>query len=51
MPYYRVSYEYYVEGEYSDKEEAENDLLEDITDIERSDLTVETFNETTKEWE
>jgi len=34
MPYYRVSYEGYLEGEYADEEEAKQDFVDGIKNEE-----------------
>ena len=52
MPYFRVSIEDYIEGEYDTEEKAIDDFIEalDQLDIRRS-VTVEEFNEETGRWE
>ena len=59
MPYYRVTYGGYVEGEYEDEEAAKN-ALRDLLHDEVADrygrslddfLEVETFNEGRQVWE
>ena len=56
--YCRVSYDGYVEGEYESIEEAKADFIDIIEGScdrwgrdWKEELSVETFNEETKEWE
>ena len=49
--YLRVSYEYYVEGDYENEEEAIDVFMESIDEMDKDELTVEVFNDETNEWE
>jgi len=59
MPYYRVSFEGYLEGEYDDEETAKDemeksldaDYLDGYGRGRRDLIGIETFNEETQEWE
>ena len=50
MSYFRVVYDFYIEGEYETEEEAIADFMEGIEDI-KDDITVTCFNEDTRKWE
>jgi hypothetical protein len=50
MPYYRVTYQYYVEGEYKNEDVAKEIMLEIISEATGEDLSIEEFDEETKEW-
>jgi len=59
MPYFRVSYEGYIEGEYDNEEEAIKEFLEGLNEdyvdaygrTREQMLRVEKFNEEKGEWE
>ena len=58
MPYYRVTYEGYIEGEYDNAEEAKHDFMKYIVndEIDQYDRTwmdsiaVEEYDEKTEKW-
>lgn len=50
MPYFRVQYEGYIEGDYESQEDAVEAFLE-VLEYGDLDLDVEVFDEETKEWE
>ena len=50
--YVRISLDSYIQGEFSSVEEATKEFMILITeDILEEDLSVEVFNDETKEWE
>jgi hypothetical protein len=56
MPYYRVTFDGYVEGEYESEDAAEEEMLRMMTEGDelrepRDFLSIETFNQETGEWE
>jgi hypothetical protein len=59
MPYYRVTYDGYVEGEYASEEEAKKDLLacldpdyiDGVGRTRENMLSVETWNPEKGKWE
>jgi len=48
---YRIRYEGYIEAEYKNRNDAIKDFIEELDNLEESDLTVEIFNDQTWEWE
>ena len=55
MPYFRITYEGYVEDEFDSEEEAINTFVETVqTDLENEDYThvgIEKYNDEKGEWE
>jgi hypothetical protein len=49
--YIRVTYDNYIEGEYDSELDAAKAMLEEIKQADETDMTIETFNEETAEWE
>ena len=48
---YRIRYEGYIEAEYKTRHDAIKDFIEELDNLEESDLTVEIFNDQTWKWE